>query len=71
MPENESQNEKIAKMTFGSVYPHYVAKIEKKGRRKQLHEVITWLTSYSEDEIDALAKTQPRLQVLRSSEDEP
>lgn len=58
MPENESQNEKIAKMTFGSVYPHYVSKIEKKGRDKaELHEVITWLTGYSEDEIDALAKT--------------
>ena len=58
MPENESQNEKIAKMTFSSIFSHYVSKIEKRGRDKaQLHEVITWLTGYSEVEIDALAKT--------------
>ena len=36
-------------MTFASVYPHYVAKVERKGRTKQeLHEVITWLTGYNE-----------------------
>jgi hypothetical protein len=37
--------ERIAKMTFASIYPLYVAKVEKKGRtKKELHEVITWLT---------------------------
>ena len=37
--------ERIAKMTFASVYPLLVAKVEKKGRtKKELHEVITWLT---------------------------
>ena len=36
-------------MTFASVYPHYLAKIEKKGRSKQeLHQVIEWLTGYDE-----------------------
>jgi hypothetical protein len=36
-------------MTFASVYPHYVAKAEKKGRTKaELHEVIHWLTGYDE-----------------------
>lgn len=45
-------DEKIAKMTFSSVYPHYVTKVEKKGRTKEeLHEVISWLTGFSEKDI--------------------
>ncbi len=36
-------------MTFASVYPHYLAKVEKKGRTKEeLHQVIEWLTGYDE-----------------------
>ena len=36
-------------MTFSSVYPHYVTKVEKKGRSKEeLHEVIQWLTGFDE-----------------------
>jgi hypothetical protein len=47
-----NHDERIRKMTFGSVYPHYVAKIEKKGRTKaELHQVIAWLTGYSEKDI--------------------
>jgi hypothetical protein len=39
-------------MTFSSVYPHYVTKIEKKGRTKQeLHLVIEWLTGFNEIEV--------------------
>ena len=42
-------DERIAKMTFSSVYPHYVAKVEKKGRTaEELHQVIRWLTGFSE-----------------------
>lgn len=41
------KNEKIFKMPFSSVYPHYVNKVEKKGRSKEeLDEVIGWLTGY-------------------------
>jgi len=48
-------NEKIAKMTFSSVYPHYVTKIEKKGRTiAELHEVIAWLTGYKEEQLQKL-----------------
>lgn len=48
MAEKLSQDEKIAKMTFSSVYPHYVTKVEKKGRTiDELHQLITWLTGYS------------------------
>jgi hypothetical protein len=49
-PEHD---EKIAKMTFSSVYPHYVSKVEKKGRTKEeLHHVITWLTGFDDKTID-------------------
>ena len=42
-------------MTFASVYPHYVAKVEKKGRtKKELHEVIKWLTGFDEKELKSL-----------------
>lgn len=45
-------NRRIAKMTFASVYPHYLNKVEKKGRNKEeLHEVITWLTSFDNVKI--------------------
>ncbi|QDT99227.1 DUF2200 domain-containing protein [Gimesia aquarii] len=47
--------ERIAKMTFALVYPHYVAKIEKKGRTKEeLHEVIKWLTGYDAKKLKSL-----------------
>jgi hypothetical protein len=48
-PEHDA---KIAKMTFSSVYPHYVTKVEKKGRTvEELHEVIRWLTGYTDKQI--------------------
>jgi hypothetical protein len=47
-----SQDERIAKMTFASVYPHYLAKVEKKGRSKvELHIVIEWLTGFDEKKL--------------------
>lgn len=47
--------ERIAKMTFASVYPLYAAKVEKKGRTKnELHEVIKWLTGYDEKKLKSL-----------------
>lgn len=48
-------NEKIAKMSFASVYPHYLNKVEKKGRTKEeLHQVIEWLTGYDETAINKI-----------------
>jgi len=45
-------NAHIAKMTFASVYPHYITKVEKKGRTKEeLHEVIEWLTGFDEKKL--------------------
>jgi len=50
-----SQDERIAKMTFAAVYPHYLAKVERKGRtQEELHEVIRWLTGFSDEEIESL-----------------
>lgn len=52
MKVTAEHNEKIAKMTFSSVYPHYVTKVEKKGRTvEELHEVITWLTGFNENKL--------------------
>ncbi len=52
-----NHDERIAKMTFASVYPHYVTKVEKKDRtQKELHQVIEWLTSYDEKKLQALIK---------------
>lgn len=45
-------NERIAKMIFATVYPLYLTKIEKKGRtKKELNEVITWLTGFDDNKI--------------------
>lgn len=47
--------ERIEKMTFASVYPHYVTKVEKKGRTKEeLHQVIEWLTGFDDKKIQKL-----------------
>jgi hypothetical protein len=46
-------------MPFSQVYPHYVRKIERKGRNlKELHEVITWLTGFSEKAIKSHLKAE-------------
>jgi hypothetical protein len=55
MNSASSHDERIARMTFASVYPHYLAKAEKKGRTKEeLHQVIEWLTGYSESDLERL-----------------
>jgi len=50
---------KIYTMSFASVYPHYVAKAEKKGRTKaEVDDIICWLTGYSQEELDAQLTNQ-------------
>jgi hypothetical protein len=50
---------KIYTMSFASVYPHYVKKAERKGRTKtEVDEIITWLTGYSQEELEALLEKQ-------------
>ncbi len=52
MKTTPEHDKKIAGLTFESVYPHYITKIEKKGRTKEeLHQVIEWLTGYDDKKI--------------------
>ena len=55
MKTTPEHNARIAKMTFASVYPHYVTKVEKKGRTtEELHEVIKWLTGFDTPKLQQL-----------------
>jgi hypothetical protein len=55
MQTTPQHNQRIASMTFASVYPLYVAKIERKGRTiAELNQVIYWLTGYDTAEIEKL-----------------
>jgi len=52
MKTTPQHDERIANMTFASVYPHYIAKVESKGRTKEeLHQVIEWLTSFDDKKL--------------------
>jgi hypothetical protein len=52
MKNTNNHDERIAKMTFYSVYPLYLAKVEKKGKTKEeLHQVIEWLTGYDDKSL--------------------
>ncbi|HRG48553.1 MAG TPA: DUF2200 domain-containing protein [Leptospiraceae bacterium] len=79
MKETPEHNERIAKMTFASVYPLYIAKLERKGRtKKELHQVIEWLTGFDERKLQefieekatfksffANAKLNPKAQLIK------
>ncbi|MBL7781972.1 MAG: DUF2200 domain-containing protein [Saprospiraceae bacterium] len=55
MNTSATHNLRIAQMTFASVYPHYIAKVEKKGRtQEELLQVIEWLTGFQPQKLQAL-----------------
>ena len=57
MTTTKDHDERIAKLTFASVYPHYVTKVEKKGRtEKELRQVISWLTGFKAKDLQRLIK---------------
>ena len=57
MNNSNTQDQRIAKMSFASVYPLYLAKLEKKGRTKEeLHQVIKWLTGFDNKKLQELIK---------------
>jgi len=59
MNTSDIHNERIAKMTFSSVYPMYLQKVEKKGRTKaELDQVISWLTGFSREQLNAFMETK-------------
>lgn len=52
MNNSNTHNQRIAKMTFASVYPLYIAKVEKKGRTKEeLNQIIEWLTGFDNKKL--------------------
>jgi len=65
MKTTEEHNERMAKMTFASVYPHYINKIERKGRSKEeLHQVIEWLTGFDEKKLQELIVAQSNFETF-------
>jgi len=65
MTTTPEHDERIARMTFVSVYPHYVTKVERKGRTKaELHEVIAWLTGFGEAELQQLMEEKATFEVF-------
>lgn len=58
-------NDKIAKLTFASIYPHYISKVEKKGRtKKELVQVIEWLTGYNETKLQEYINNKTTLKTF-------
>lgn len=65
MKKANNHDERIAKMTFASVYPHYVTKVEKKGRTKEeLLQVIEWLTGYDKKKLHELIEEKVTFEVF-------
>jgi hypothetical protein len=58
-------DQRIAQMTFATVYPMYVAKVEKKGRtRRELHQVIEWLTGFDNKKLQELIRARVTFQTF-------
>ena len=65
MINGNKQDERIAKMTFSSVYPHYLTKVEKKDRTKEeLHQVIEWLTGFNKKKLQKLIEEKVTFEVF-------
>ncbi len=55
MTTTPEHDKRIADLTFASVYPHYISKVEKKGRTiEELHQVIKWLTGFDDNKLQKL-----------------
>ena len=55
MKTTPEHNERMATLTFASVYPHYITKVEGKGRTiEELHQVIAWLTGYDKNDLQEM-----------------
>ena len=65
MNRTNSTDERIAKMTFASVYPLYLTKVEKKGRTKEeLHQVIEWLTGFDNNILQELIRENVTFEIF-------
>jgi hypothetical protein len=62
---NSKTRNRIAKITFASVYPMYIEKVEKKGRTKEeLHQVIEWLTDFDNKKLQELIKENATFEIF-------
>jgi hypothetical protein len=58
-------NSRVYKMTFASVYPHYIAKSERKGRTKaEVDEIIYWLTGYDETALHRILEDKTNFEAF-------
>ena len=65
MNNSNTHNQRFAKMTFASVYPLYLAKVEKKGRTKaELHQVIEWLTNFDDKKLQELIEEKATFEIF-------
>ena len=65
MNTTPEHDERLAKLTFTGVYPHYITKVEKKGRTiTELHQVITWLTGFDDNMIQQLIDEKVTFEVF-------
>jgi hypothetical protein len=65
MKTTPEHDERMAKMTFASVYPHYITKVGKKGRtREELHQVINWLTGFDDKKLQELVDENATFETL-------
>lgn len=65
MKATPEHNERIAKMTFASVYPHYLAKVESKGRtEEELHQVIEWLAGFDANKLQELIDEKATFEIF-------
>jgi hypothetical protein len=65
MRTTDTHDARMASMTFASVFPHYVAKVEKKGRTiEELYEVIEWLTGYDKSKVHQLIEEKVSFEIF-------
>lgn len=65
MKTTPEHDERIAKITFASVYPHYIKKVESKGRTKEeLHEIIAWLTGFDEKQLQEFKEEKATFEIF-------
>ena len=63
MSTTPEHDKRIAELTFASIYPHYITKVEGKGRTKdELHDIIHWLTGFTEADLDRLVSEKATFQ---------
>ncbi len=63
--ENEKTIERVSKMSFAGVYPHYITKAERKGRtKKEVDEIIRWLTGYNQKELKTVLDKKTNIETF-------